>query len=154
MGIDIRMLGPAAQKQVLQKIAAQNVANVEKPRETKAKYRNQPEERGKLKFDSKKEAKRFDELMFLLRAGKIRDLKLQKDFTLQEAYTMPDGVRVRAIRYRCDFAYDRYLPNGANGDGCWEHVVEDVKSPATKTRVYAIKKKLMQERFGIEVQEV
>jgi hypothetical protein len=33
-------------------------------------------------------------------------------------------------------------------------VVEDVKSEATKTRVYAIKRKLMRERLGIDVREV
>ena len=33
-------------------------------------------------------------------------------------------------------------------------MVEDVKSRATRTRVYAMKKKLMQERFGIDIQEV
>ena len=41
-----------------------------------------------------------------------------------------------------------------NGEIHWLRVVEDVKSPATKTRVYEIKKKLMRERFGIDVREV
>ena len=40
------------------------------------------------------------------------------------------------------------------GEVHWLRVVEDVKSEATKTRVYAIKRKLMRERLGIDVREV
>ena len=99
-----------------------------------------------IEFDSKKEARYFDELMFRLEAGRIKDLKLQPQFTLQEAYTLPNGNRVRAIRYQADFSYyDCDLG---------KEVVADVKSKATKTRVYAIKKKLLQEKFGIEVVEI
>ena len=130
-----------------------------------------------IRFDSQKEARRFDELLLLWRKGNIRDLKLQEDFTLQEAYTSPEtGTRVRAIRYRADFTYlervgddfwvtveDRGLdtppalratsPIVGEGVG-WRKVVEDVKSEATKTRVYEIKKKLLREKFGIEIREV
>lgn len=51
-----------------------------------------------IRFDSKKEAGRFRELQAMLQAGLIRELRLQQDFTLQEAYTTPDGRRIRAIR--------------------------------------------------------
>ena len=50
-----------------------------------------------------KEARRFDFLIERERRGEIRDLRLQVDFTLQEAYTDMEGHRVRAIRYRADF---------------------------------------------------
>ena len=84
--------------------------------------------------------------MALLRAGKIRDLKLQPQFTLQESYKTPEGKRVQAIRYVADFSYfDCDLG---------KDVVEDVKSRATKTRVYEMKRKLLLERFGIEIREV
>ena len=36
----------------------------------------------------------------------------------------------------------------------WRLVVEDVKSRATKTSVYAMKKKLLRERFGIDIVEI
>ena len=36
----------------------------------------------------------------------------------------------------------------------WVLVVEDVKSRATKTKTYAMKRKLMKERFNIDIQEV
>ena len=172
MGIDISQLGPAAQRQATQKIAEQErkkalaKRQADKPPDKKPnKYRNTPTERitgdgTVIKFDSKREAARYDELMLMFQAGQIRDLKLQPQFTLQEAYTTPEGKRVRAIRYDADFSYEkdgnaigcsgweRVLPDG------WMYVVEDVKSKATKTRVYAMKKKLLQERKGITITEV
>ena len=117
-----------------------------------------------LRFDSQKEARRYDELAALERAGKIRDLRMQVDFTLQEAYTDGEGRRVRAIRYRADFAYRR-KPNGQAPstdigelwdimEMKWPLVVEDVKSRATRTKEYVMKRKLMKERFNIDIQEV
>jgi hypothetical protein len=97
--------------------------------------------------------------MLMLQAGQIRDLKLQPQFTLQEAYTTPDGDRIKAIRYQADFSY-KTMPlywehyEEQCPDESWYTVVEDVKSKATKTRVYGIKKKLMREKFGIEIQEI
>ena len=82
--------------------------------------------------------------MLLLRRGEISDLRVQPEFTLLEAYTTPNGERVRALRYRADFSYRR------NG----ELIVEDVKSAATRTRVYLDKRKMMQEKYGITVREV
>lgn len=131
----------------------------EMPRRTAAKYHNRKAVRitaegNTLEFDSQKEARRYDKLVMLLAAGKIRDLKLQPEFTLQEAYTTLEGVRVRAIRYRADFSYERATEPDCCGEVHWLPVVEDAKSEATKTRVYAIKRKLMHERLGIDVREV
>lgn len=116
------------------------------------KYHNQPTTRRGIRFDSKKEAERYEELMLLLRAGKIRKLKLQADYTLQEAYTTESGERIQAIRYRADFSYERPTKPDPYGTIYWIPVVEDVKGVRTET--YKLKKKLMQERFGIEVKEV
>lgn len=142
MGISLSDLSPSAQEQVARKMQAQLLQKQEKQR----KYHNQPADVDGIRFDSQKEARRYRELMALLRAGKIRDLKLQPQFTLQESYKTPDGKRVQAIRYVADFSYfDCDLD---------KDVVEDVKSKATKTRVYEMKRKLMLDRFGIEVREV
>lgn len=108
------------------------------------KYRNQKTESKGITFDSAKESRRYEELIMRQRAGEIEDLRLQVDFTLQEAYTDCNGNRVRAIRYKADFSYRE------NG----KLTVEDVKSRATKTSTYMIKKKMMKERFGIDIQEV
>ena len=43
---------------------------------------------------------------------------------------------VRAIRYRADFSYERATAPDCQGMVHWLPVVEDVKSEATKTRVY------------------
>ena len=139
MGVNVSDLPPKAQQQVFRKMQAQK-------QEKQRKYHNQPCEVDGVKFDSQKEARRYRELMALLRAGKIRDLKLQPQFTLQESYKTPEGKRVQAIRYVADFSYfDCDLG---------KDVVEDVKSRATKTRVYEMKRKLLLERFGIEIREV
>ena len=150
MSIDIRQLSPWAQAQIAQKAAAQIREKALREEEKKRKYNNTPTERiaedGKtIKFPSKNEARRFDELMLLYKAGKIFELKLQPQFTLQESYVTPEGVRVRAIKYIADFSYN-------TGNGL---VVEDVKGgKATQTRVYKLKKKLMLDRFGINVTEI
>lgn len=139
MGINYSDLPPKAQEQVFRKIQAQK-------QEKQRKYHNQPCEVDGIKFDSQKEARRYRELMVRFRAGRIRDLKLQPQFTLQESYKTPEGKRVQAIRYVADFSYfDCDLD---------KDVVEDVKSKATKTREYEMKRKLMLDRFGIEIREV
>lgn len=67
------------------------------------KYRNRKTVRNGISFDSQKEAARYDELMLMQCSGAIKDLKLQPEFTLQEAFKTPLGERVRAVRYRADF---------------------------------------------------
>ena len=113
------------------------------------KYGNKKAVLNGITFDSQKEAARYDQLMLRLCAGEIRDLKLQPEFTLQEAFTTPLGERVRAIKYRADFSYRRAVKEGV--DTRWETVVEDVKG--YKTKEYKLKKKLMAGR-GIRVEEV
>ena len=111
----------------------------------KSKYRSYKISIDGNRFDSQKEAGRYDQLILRQQAGEIRDLRLQVDFTLQEAYTDQEGRRIRAIRYRADFTY-------RERDG--RLVVEDVKSRPTRTREYLIKRKLMKERRGIDITEV
>ena len=144
---DLARLGPHAQKQVLQKLGAQQ-------RQRESKYRNEKDCRGEIKFDSKKEARRYDELMILLRAGKIRNLRLQAQYTLQESYITETGERVRAIRYIADFAYERPTTQDHTGAVHWLPVVEDVKSEATRTDKYKIKAKLFRERYGFGITEI
>ena len=122
MTVDVKDLPPAYQAQALRKLMEQERKKGRGPIPSPAastpqpasKYHNKPTERvtasgAVLHFDSQKEARRYDELAALERAGKIRDLRLQVDFTLQEAYTDGEGRRVRAIRYRADFTYQRAL---------------------------------------------
>ena len=111
------------------------------------KYRNIPTPRQvgnvTVTFHSKKEANRYSELLLLLTAGEIKNLKLQPQFTLQEAFMQPDGKKISAIRYTADFSYIQ--------DG--KLIVEDVKSTATKTTAYKIKKVLMADN-GNDIVEI
>lgn len=143
MGIRLEDLSFAAQKKALEQVA-------EEERKKKGnKYHNEKTENSGIRFDSKKEAARFETLRLRMAAGEIRNLKLQQDFTLQEAYTLPNGERVRAIRYRADFCYEEL-----HQEERWVLIVEDVKSRATRTREYSIKRKLMLEKYNIQIQEV
>lgn len=147
MGIDARdiaRMSPQAQAQVFSKIKA-------KQRQKESKYHNEQTVVRGIRFDSKKEAERYEELMLMLKAGKIRKLKLQQDFTLQEGYKTEDGERVRPIKYVADFTYERKVSDGSGGVH-WVFEVEDAKG--VRTDKYKLKKKLMLERFGITIREV
>lgn len=136
MSIKLEDLPLEYQRQVMAQVAGKPM---------RPKYGNKKTEVYGVKFDSRKEAERFTTLFIRLQAGEISGLRLQCDFTLQEAFTTAAGKRVQAIRYRADFTY-------------WEgkrFVVEDVKSAATRQlRTYINKKKMMLDKYGIEIQEV
>lgn len=177
MAISVSDLPPKYQAQALRKYMAQQKRrgqplpiSADGPQKA-SKYHNSPTERVTgggtvLRFDSQKEAWRYDQLIELERAGQIRELRLQVDFTLQEAYTDTQGRRVRAIRYRADFTYRKpmakrwaiYADNPVEWTDKlglpWELVVEDVKSRATRTKAYEMKRKMMKDRFGIDIREV
>mgnify|MGYP003335992513 CR=1 FL=1 len=139
MGItysNIDELPPKVREQVKIKDAVQKAK--------RSKYGNVKTEINGIKFDSKKEARRYIELLELSKAGQITGLKLQRTFTLQEAFKTPEGEKVAAIKYVADFVYEQ--------DGIL--VVEDVKSEITKNNAaYKLKKKMMAER-GFIIQEV
>jgi len=101
------------------------------------KFRNIPTEVDGIKFDSKAEARRYNELKLLERAGEIEHLGLQPKFDLTV-----NGHLV--CRYIADF---NYWLRGTR-------IVEDVKSKVTRTPQYRIKIKLLRALTGIEVREV
>lgn len=148
MGIDINRLGPAAQKQVLAHLQGQKKA---------PKYHNEKVQRvmpnGKTRtFDSIREARRYDELALLLAAGKIRDLRLQRNFTLQEGFISAEGEAIKPIVYKADFTYERPTAPDCTGTVHWLLVVEDAKG--VKTKDYLLKKKMLLDRFGLVIKEV
>lgn len=165
MRIEVKDLPPKLQEQVWRKVIKQDQRRKREPLpspslaegQKASKYHNRHTERVApsrtvIRFDSQREARRYDNLMAWQKTGEIKDLRLQVDFTLQEAYTDTEGRRVRAIRYRADFTYLRRLM-GREGH-TWALVVEDVKSRGTRTKDYLLKRKLMKERFGIDIVEV
>ena len=98
-----------------------------------SKYRSKKEVVDGITFDSRREAKRYVELKWLERSGKIKDLKLQHRFLLQPSFKK-DGKTIRAINYIADFTYFDIEKN--------KNIVEDVKG--YKTDVYQLKRKLFE----------
>ena len=117
-------------------------------------FRSEPTKYGNRKvvidgisFDSQREANRWCELLLLLRAGAIRNLRRQVGFELIPAQRIDGKLVERAVKYVADFTYEQ-----RNKDGTWEKVVEDAKG--CRTEVYRIKKKLMLYVHGIRIVEV
>ena len=57
-----------------------------------------------IKFDSQKEANYYLELKILLKAGKIKNLELQKEYILQDNFKI-NKKTIRKITYKADFTY-------------------------------------------------
>lgn len=89
-----------------------------------------------IKFDSKKEAKRYQELKLLEQSNEIKGLKLQVPFIL-----IDKSEYGRVIKYVADFVYIR--------DG--EEIVEDCKG--FRTDVYRLKKRMFEERYKRKIFE-
>lgn len=85
-------------------------------------------------FDSILEAKRYEQLALLQRAGEISNLKLQVPFLLQDSFRK-NGKTYRKIEYIADFVYEE------NG----QVIVEDTKG--IKTEVFKIKEKLFEYKY-------
>lgn len=107
------------------------------------KYKNQKTIINNIKFDSKKEANRFVYLNMLLKANEIKDLELQKEFILQEAFDK-NNKHYRKISYIADFYYFDLKRNR------W--IVEDIKG--IRTEVYKLKKKLFEYKYDLEIEEI
>jgi len=100
-----------------------------------------------IRFDSTREAKRYQELRLYERAGMIRDLELQPEFPILvvELWRL-DARTIRVGRYRADFRYVDATTDDV--------VVEDAKSDATKTTAYRLRKRLVEAIHGITIREV
>jgi hypothetical protein len=111
---------------------------------------------GGIEFDSRKEARRYQELLLLEKAGHIQNLKRQVKYVLiPSQYRVTErygknGQRLkdkkilleREVSYVADFVYE------IKGND----IVEDTKG--IKTKDYIIKRKLMLFVHGIRVREV
>lgn len=106
------------------------------------KYRNRKAEVNGITFDSQREAKRYQELLYLLRMGLISDLRLQVPFELLPSQKRGGKVVERPVKYIADFVYKE------NG----EEVVEDAKG--VRSKEYVLKRKLMLWQYGIQIREV
>lgn len=149
---DLSRLSPRAQKQVLQKLGAQQRQRENKEKKP-GKYNAKPTDvvmpGGTVRhFDSEKEASRFRQLDLLQRAGEISNLRCQVPFELIPRQRREDGTWEQPCRYIADFTYR---------DGC-KLVVEDVKGytdpKSAAYKLYTVKRKLMLMVHGITIKEV
>lgn len=106
------------------------------------KYGNKKTVVGGIEFDSKAEARRWQELCLLHRAGEVRELRRQVVYVLAPGVKFLDAKRSQpALRYIADFHYfdvrlDRY-------------VCEDVKG--VLTALFRVKRHLMATVHGIDI---
>lgn len=108
------------------------------------KYNARKTEVDGIKFDSKAEAKRYQELKRLEYCRDISDLQLQPEFELLPKL-VKNGKTYRKTTYKADFSY---FDKRAN-----KYIIEDVKGVVTP--VYALKKKLFEHRYAeLEITEV
>lgn len=108
-----------------------------------SKYRAKKTEVDGIVFDSKKEARRYQELKLFEKAGVISDLQTQVKFVLIPAQRINGKVVERECSYVADFVYL---------DEAGKKVVEDTKG--VKTKDYIIKRKLMLWVHFIRIKEV
>ena len=95
-------------------------------------------------YASKREHKRYAELLLMEKAGLIEDLQRQVKYVLIPSQKDKNGKLIeRGVDYIADFAY-----TDAEGN----FIVEDAKGARTKE--YIIKRKLMLYHYGIRIREV
>jgi hypothetical protein len=95
-----------------------------------------------VSFDSRSEARRWQDLLLLQSAGEIRNLSLHPRFSL-------DVGGVHICFYTADYSYEARDPKSPKK---WNKIVEDRKAGSvTQTDVFKLKRKLMLACHGIAV---
>lgn len=105
------------------------------------KYKAKLTEIDGIKFGSQKEAKRYLYLKQLEKNGEIKQLNCKTRYKI-----IDKNDKFRAAYYEDDFSYFK--------DG--KFIIEDVKGykGGKSYTVFMLKKKIMYDKYGIEVQEV
>ncbi len=96
-----------------------------------------------ITFASAKEAKRYQELLLIEKAGWLKDLTLQPKFLLQEGFRDRDGKWNRPIYYIADF---QYRNSGTGVSPCEPITVEDVKGHLNQ--IFLLKRKMFKKRYS------
>jgi hypothetical protein len=102
---------------------------------SKTKYGSKKTEIDGIKFDSKAEAKYYEQLKWLLEHKQIKGFRLQPKYTLLESFKK-NGKTFRKIEYIADFEV-KHLDNSIE--------VVDVKG--FETPVFSIKRKLFEKLY-------
>ena len=108
------------------------------------KYKNKKTIVDDIQFDSKLEAKRYNELKLLEKSGKIKELQLQPSFELIPSFKK-NGKTFRKAIYKADFSYI----DTETG----ETIIEDTKGYVTG--LYKLKKKIFEYKFqNLTIREI
>jgi hypothetical protein len=122
--------------------AAQQIPSIPIPEDPHLKYKNRPTGG----YDSRKEHDHAMSLRLMQKCGDITELKEQVCFVLVPTQQNEDGTcGEREVKYFADFTFK---------DRRGILHVQDVKSPATRTPDYIIKRKLMRWVHKIIVEEI
>lgn len=111
---------------------------------SRQKYRAKPTWVGGIRFASKREAARYLDLLLLEKAGEIKALELQPKFPI-EMLRPSTGEVIACGRYTADFVYYDVRTGAV--------VIEDVKSSATATEAYRLRKRLVEAQYAIQITE-
>jgi hypothetical protein len=116
------------------------------PPVARAKYGNKKTVVENIAFDSKKEADRYLFLKMRERLGEIDHLDVQPVLPINTISNA--GVKKHSADYTADFRYYEHY--------CGRSVlhIEDVKSPASKTEAYRLRKQLVEDCHDIVIEEV
>jgi len=127
MNFEISDLPKSLQAQARAKLGLIDKKPVEATPRTN-KYNATPTTRQGIKFSSKSEAKRFDDLKLLEQSGEIQNLELQPSFQIIKSQTH-SGKKYRGAKYTADF---KYIENG-------KVVIEEFKGFRDKTYILRLK---------------
>ena len=140
MAINLSDLPPKYQQQAMEKYRKQqtrrgpmpSAADVQDPGKP-MKYRNNPTERvtssgAVIRFDSQKEARRYDHLILRQQAGEIRDLRLQVDFYFARGIHEPGGAEDPRYQIQGGF-YIQGAGRAPGGGGCEKPANQDTGVP-------------------------
>lgn len=121
----------------------------------KSKYNNKKVEVDGIIFDSKKEAKRYKELVLMQKAGEISELQRQVKYVLIPQQRKPDIIGPRGgvkrgvvLEKECSYIADFVYFDNQLG----RYIVEDTKG--FRTADYVIKRKLMLHVHKIQIHEI
>ena len=110
------------------------------------KYHNKKVEYDGYTFDSIREKNYYIKLKLLEKAGKIKELELQKEYELQPSFKL-NNKTYRSIKYRADFVYYD------NRDEK-EHIIDIKGSKKILTKDFKIKQKLFAYKYKKEIEVI
>ncbi len=117
----------------------------------RSKFGNKAVEVDGIRFDSKREAARYQVLKVRMQAGDIRRLQCQRRYPLTAL--RQDNSPIDVAEYVADFEYEEVDDDGIHpviGEQ-WRRIVEDVKGH--RTDVYKLKKRWFEAQYGITIRE-